>query len=115
MSRKKKAVLLLAALCLVLMAAIPAIHTWNVQRSFYPMGGEVTVIDKFETDDGFFITIKEGGASQAEFDLSCTQDQYNAVEVGDLANCERYESIRTYTGTVHKIELLTEAETWMPE
>ena len=69
-----------------------------------PMGGEVTVIDKFETEDGFFLTIKEGGASQAEFDLSCTQEQYNAVEVGDLVNCERYESILTHTGIVHKIE-----------
>lgn len=102
MSHKKS--LLLAVLCLVLLAAIPAIRAWTIQQSFYPMGGEVTVMDKFETEDGFFLTIKEGGASQSEFDLSCTLEQYDAVEVGDLANCERYESIRTYTGTVHKIE-----------
>ena len=101
MSRKK---ILLLALCLILLAAIPAIRAWTIQQSFYPMGGEVTVIDKFETEDGYTITIKEGGASQAEFDLSCTQEQYNAVDVGDLVNCERYESIRTHTGTVHKIE-----------
>ena len=104
MSHKKKVSLILAILCLIFLAANSVIRTWTFQQSFYPMGGEVTIIDKFETEDGFFLTIKEGGASQAEFDLSCTQEQYNAVEVGDLANCERYESIRTYTGTIHKIE-----------
>ena len=104
MSHKKKVSLILAILCLIFLAANSVIRTWTFQQSFYPMGGEVTVIDKFETEDGFFLTIKEDGASQAEFDLSCTQEQYNAVEVGDLVNCERYESIRTYTGTIHKIE-----------
>ena len=102
--KRKLIPILTIALLLFALIAIPAIRSWTIQQSFYPMGGEVTVIDKFETEDGFFLTIKEGGASQAEFDLSCTQEQYNAVEVGDLANCERYESIRTYTGTIHKIE-----------
>jgi len=104
MSHKKKVALILAILCLILLAANPVIRTWTFQQSFYPMGGEVTVIDKFETEDGFFLTIKEGGASQAEFDLSCTQEQFDSVEIGGLASCERYESIRTYTGTIHKIE-----------
>ena len=102
--KRKLIPILTIALLLFALIAIPAIRSWTIQQSFYPMGGEVTVIDKFETEDGFFLTIKEGGASQAEFDLSCTQEQYNAVEIGDLANCERYESIRTYTGTIHKIE-----------
>lgn len=104
MSHMKKAVLILAILCLIFLAANSVIRTWTFQQSFYPMGGEVTIIDKFETEDGFFLTIKEGGASQAEFDLSCTQAQYNAVEAGDLANCERYESILTHTGIIHNIE-----------
>ena len=104
MSHMKKAVLILAILCLIFLAANSVIRTWTFQQSFYPMGGEVTVIDKFETEDGFFLTIKEDGASQAEFDLSCTQEQYNAVEVGDLVNCERYESILTHTGIIHNIE-----------
>ncbi|MBQ2925506.1 MAG: hypothetical protein IJE03_01595 [Ruminiclostridium sp.] len=102
--KRKLIPILTIALLLFALIAIPAIRSWTIQQSFYPMGGEVTVIDKFETEDGFFLTIKEGGASQAEFDLSCTQEQYNAVEIGDLAICERYESIRTYTGTIHKIE-----------
>ena len=102
--KRKLIPILTIALLLFALIAIPAIRSWTIQQSFYPMGGEVTVMDKFETEDGFFITIKEGGASQAEFDLSCTQEQFDSVEIGDLANCERYESIRTYTGIVHKIE-----------
>lgn len=102
--KRKLIPILTIALLLFALIAIPAIRSWTIQQSFYPMGGEVTVIDKFETEDGFFLTIKEGGASQTEFDLSCTQEQFDSVEIGDLANCERYESIRTYTGTVHKIE-----------
>ena len=102
--KRKLIPILTIALLLFALIAIPAIRSWTIQQSFYPMGGEVTVIDKFETEDGFFLTIKEGGASQAEFDLSCTQEQFDSVEIGDLANCERYESIRTYTGTIHKIE-----------
>ncbi|MBQ9853407.1 MAG: hypothetical protein IJO69_03050 [Ruminiclostridium sp.] len=104
MSHKKKVALILAILCMIFLAANSVIRTWTFQQSFYPMDGEVTVIDKFETEDGFFLTIKEDGASQAEFDLSCTQEQYNAVEVGDLVNCERYESILTHTGIIHNIE-----------
>ena len=104
MSHKKKVALILAILCMIFLAANSVIRTWTFQQSFYPMDGEVTVIDKFETEDGFFLTIKEDGASQAEFDLSCTQEQYNAVEVGDLVNCERYESILTHTGIIHNLE-----------
>lgn len=102
--KRKLIPILTIALLLFALIAIPAIRSWTIQQSFYPMGGEVTVIDKFETEDGFFLTIKEGGASQAEFDLSCTQEQFDSVEIGGLASCERYESIRTYTGTIHKIE-----------
>ena len=77
-----------------------------VKISYYPMGGEVIILDKEADGDEYYITVGQGRPSSAGwgvFVLSCTQEQYQSVEIGDVAQCDRVQSIVTYRGTVHKI------------
>ena len=75
MSHMKKAVLILAILCLIFLAANSVIRTWTFQQSFYPMGGEVTVIDKFETE------VSASGKEIWKFDNGCVSYTYEFNEL----------------------------------
>ena len=55
-----------------------------------------------ESEGGHYIVIEDPRGDR--FTLSCSKRDYDMVNVGDRADCERYESIVTYEGTVHKIE-----------
>ena len=78
-----------------------------IQRSYYPMGGEVTILAKQADNYGYYITVEQGKPDDAgwgQFELKCTQEQYEAVDVGDVVKCDREQSIVTNSGTVHKIQ-----------
>ena len=47
---------------------------------------------------------KPDDAGWGQFELKCTQEQYEAVDVGDVVKCDREQSIVTNSGTVHKIQ-----------
>ena len=98
---KKKAVLIL---CLVLVAVGIGAYRY-VERSYYPMGGVVSVVSK-EAGRTYSITIEQGTPEEAGFDhfkLQCTKEQYDSVSVGDVIKCERSQSVVTHRGTVHRI------------
>ena len=74
---------------------------------YYPMGGEVTILAKQADNYGYYITVEQGKPDDAgwgQFELKCTQEQYEAVDVGDVVKCDREQSIVTNSGTVHKIQ-----------
>lgn len=53
-----------------------------IDRSYYPMGGEVTIIAKQEDDDKYYITVEQGEPDDAgwgQFVLECTQEEYQSV------------------------------------
>ena len=97
-----KKLLLAAVLVVVVGGCYAAYRVHQVQTSYYAMAGEVTVMDKFVSGADHYIVIEE--ATQQQFTLSCSQDDYDRVNVGDRINCERYQSIVTYQGKVHKIK-----------
>lgn len=77
-----------------------------VNNSYYPMGGEVTIVDKEVDGDKYYITVEQGKPDDTgwgQFVLSCTQEQYESVDVGDVVGCERDQSVVTNKGTVHRI------------
>ena len=76
-----------------------------VKESYYPMGGEVTIVDKKESIFGNYIVIElMEGDNASQYTLSCNQDEFEKVNIGDIVNCERYQSILTHRGEVHKIK-----------
>lgn len=97
-----KKLLLAAALVVVVGGCYAAYQVYQIQTSYYAMAGEVTVMDKFESGSDHYIVIEE--ATEQQFTLSCSQDDYDRVNVGDRVNCERYQSIVTHQGEVHKIK-----------
>ncbi len=99
-----KKVFLVVALLVVVGGGYAAYRMHNVQKSYYPMAGEVTIIDKSESGDAHYIVIEE--ATGEQFTLSCSESDYNKVNVGDKVNCERSQSIVTHKGEVHKIKPL---------
>ena len=104
--------LLVAALLVVVVAVVggsyAAYRVYYVQKSYYPMAGEVTIIDKSESRDDHYIVIQE--ATGEQFTLSCSESDYEQVKIGDTVNCERNQSIVTHKGEVHKIETIS--TTW---
>lgn len=77
-----------------------------INLSYYAMGGEVTIIAKQESNDSYYITVEQGKPDDAgwgQFELECTQEQYNSVDIGDVVRCDREQSVVTHKGTVHKI------------
>lgn len=94
--------LLAAALVVVVGGCYAAYRVHQVQASYYPMAGEVTVMDKFESGTEHYIVIEE--APQQQFTLSCSPEDYGRVHVGDQISCERYQSIVTHQGKVHRIK-----------
>ena len=97
-----KKLLLAAALVVVVGGCYAAYQVHQIQTSYYAMAGEVTVMDKFESGSDHYIVIEE--ATEQQFTLSCSQDDYHRVNVGDRVNCERYQSIVTHQGEVHKMK-----------
>lgn len=99
-----KKVLLVVALLILVGGGYAAYQMHNVQKSYYPMAGEVTIIDKSQSGDERYIVIEETTGEQ--FTLSCSASDYDGVNVGDKVNCERSQSIVTHKGEVHKIKPL---------
>jgi len=87
---------------LVLLAALAG---FILQRSYYPMDGEVRILSK-EQGHGFALTVEQGfraGQKAGRFRLKCTEEQYHEVEIGDIVNCSRTQSALTGRGKVHKL------------
>lgn len=80
-------------------------HIYRVQNSYYPMGGEVTVVEKYESRPKYYLVIEEPTGEQ--FTLLCSEEDYNQVNIGDVINCERHQSVMTHKGEVHKIKEIT--------
>lgn len=96
-------VLVVVALLVIVGGCYIAHQVHQVQESYYPMAGNVTVIGKYESGSDYYIVIEEETGEQ--FTLSCDINGYNQVIIGDIVNCERSQSIVTHKGEVHKIEL----------
>lgn len=94
-------ILLAAALVLAVGGGCAAHRIHSVQKSYYPMAGEVTIADKSESGDEHYIVIDD--ATGEQFTLSCSAREYASVQIGDTVNCERHQSIVTHKGEVHKI------------
>jgi len=93
-------------LALILACSAVALLSVVVQCTYYPMGGEVSVISKQESWNKYYITIQQGepnDAGRGQFLLKCTQEQYCSVDTGDIIGCDRYQSGLTHRGTVHRI------------
>ncbi len=71
-----------------------------VKISYYPMGGEVTIVDKFQSGDNYYIVIETG----KEFTLRCPKSEYDKVSAGDEVYCERDQSIVTHKGKLYRIK-----------
>ena len=100
--RKRVFVIMAAAAVLFLSAALTC---FVIQRSYYPMDGEVRILSK-EQDNGFTITIEQGfrdGQKSGQFHLKCTEEQYDSVEIGDIVDCSRWQSALTHRGKVHRL------------
>ena len=93
---KKWKKVLLAAVLLLAVGGYAAF----VKISYYPMGGEVTIVDKFQSGDNYYIVIEAG----KEFTLRCPESEYDKVNAGDMVYCERDQSIVTHKGEVHRIK-----------
>ena len=75
-------------------------------KHYYAMGGIVTVVDKDNTDpERCSITIEQDGVG-GRYTVKCTQEQYDAVRVGEEINCERWQSEVNHSGIVHGIKTL---------
>ena len=95
---KKWKKVLLAAVLLLAVGGYAAC----VKISYYPMGGEVTTVDKYQSGDKYYIVVEE--ATGTEFTLLCPKSEYDKVNAGDTVYCERDQSIVTHKGEVHRIE-----------
>lgn len=100
------AFLVLILLVVVLSVVVPKKYAaYRLQKSYYPMAGEVTILDKSTSEGNHYIVIEDPRGDR--FTLSCSERDYDTVNVGDKVDCERHESTVTYEGTVHKIEPIT--------
>lgn len=96
----------MVAFLLVATGSCAAYQMYYISKSYYPMGGEVTAIDKFKSGENYFIIIEE--ATGEIFTLICDKSDYDKVNAGDKINCERDQSIVTHKGKVHRINLITD-------
>lgn len=108
-------ILAVVLLSCALTAAVLLGRDWMERRTYYPMGGDVLVLYKFKagglsrhvTDDKYYLVIQTSnsdGTNKTNYLLSCTKEQYDSVEIGDTANCERDQKTDDFTGIIHKIE-----------
>lgn len=84
--------------------------THLVAGSYYPMMGDVAVIDKSQDQSEYFLTVLEldglgdlAHATTTEFVFACGKEDYDSVEIGDVINCARMQSGLTYRGRDLKI------------
>ena len=99
--RKRTTAIVVIVVVLLLLAALTG---FVIQRSYYPMDGEVRIQSK-EQSNGFTVTIEQGfrdGQKRGEFYLKCTEEQYDSVEIGDIVDCARTQSTLTHKGKVHR-------------
>ena len=99
--RKRTTAIVVITVVLLLLAALTF---FVIQRSYYPMDGEVRIISK-EQSNGFAVTIEQGfrdGQKQGQFYLRCTEEQFDSVEIGGIVDCSRTQSALTHRGTVHR-------------
>lgn len=99
---KKRTIYVLLAVFVGLISIV----CFAINRSYYPMGGEVTVISKQANNNKYYITVEQGepgNAGWGQFELECTPEQYQAVDVGDVIECDRTQSVVTHKGKIHKI------------
>ena len=97
--RKRVFMILRVVVVLLLLAAVIG---FVIYRSYYPMDGEVRILSK-EQGGRFTVTIEQSGrAGTAQFQLKCTEEQFDSVEIGDIVDCSRTQSVLTHRGTVHR-------------
>ena len=70
---KKWKKVLLAAVLLLAVGGYAAF----VKISYYPMGGKVTTVDKYQSGDKYYIVVEE--ATGTEFTLLCPESEYDKV------------------------------------
>ncbi|MDD6254870.1 MAG: hypothetical protein PUA82_02530 [Eubacteriales bacterium] len=106
-------------------------RSYIASHSYYPMAGECKVIYKYTEQTGdftdYYIIITDliaddnqdidpdteagsGGKQGRPFTLSCTEDQYNQVQAGDIVDCERDQTTTDYSGKVHSISHMPDDE-----
>ncbi len=93
------------AVIVAVLALLAALAGFILQRSYYPMDGEVRILSK-EKGRGFTLTVEQGfreGQKAGRFRLKCTEGQYHEVEIGDIVDCSRTQSALTGRGKVHKL------------
>ena len=71
---------------------------------------EVTVVEKAANDTGYFITIVEATGltysqtpNMSKFELQCDEITFDDIQVGDIINCSRYQSVMTHKGELIEI------------
>lgn len=69
-----KKVLMVVAI-LVVIGGYYAAYQVHQQKSYYPMAGEVTIIDKSESGTDHYIVLEE--ATGERFTLSCSENDYD--------------------------------------
>ena len=99
-------------LCAFLVAVLGFLCYAVLRRSYFPMGGDVVIVDKGTNLFGYYIVVKQGPTLEGEssdFKLSCTKEQYDSVDVGETVGMDRTQSSITHGGTVHSIKMKTES------
>lgn len=103
MISRKKLFFCVIVVCIVVLFLAVLIPMRPVKQSYYPMGGQGSVVDKAFEDGKYTIVIQQNDSMDGPFVLSCTEDQYHSVEIGDLVICVRQQSVANHDGTVHTI------------
>ena len=94
-------------LLLVIAAMLGCIWFW-IMNTYYPMGGEVTVLEKGNTVFGYTVTVEQeepGDAGNGKYRLRCTPEQYEQVEIGQTVDCDRMQSALTREGKVDRFQV----------
>lgn len=78
-----------------------------VRQSYYPMSGNVTLVEKTRIPSGYLLVIQQdaapGRAPGARIRLVCSRSDAEAWEVGDRISCERTQSALTGWGSLHTL------------
>lgn len=71
------------------------------RMSYYAQSGEITIVEKNVEEDTYSLTVDQAdGKHPGRYVLICTQKQYDAVEVGDVVQCDRMQSLQNMDGRV---------------
>ena len=103
MVSRKKLFICVIVVCVVVLLLVVLVHIRSLKQSYYPMGGQVSVVDKTFEDGKYTISIQQNDYMDSQFVLVCTEGQYHSVEIGDLVICNRQQSVMNYDGKVHTI------------